>query len=54
MITYWKNQNGLVQIRRFEKDCWMNVVNPTPSEVSMLINKFKVPEKIVTDILDTD
>ncbi len=54
MITYWKNQNGLVQIRQFEKDCWMNVVNPTPSEVSMLINKFKVPEEIVTDILDTD
>jgi magnesium transporter len=32
----------------------MNVVNPTPSEVSMLINKFKVPEEVVTDILDTD
>ena len=54
MITYWKNQNGLVQIRQFEKDCWMNVVNPTPSEISMLVNKFKVPEFILTDVLDTD
>ncbi len=54
MITYWKNQNGLVQVRQFEKDCWMNVVNPTPSEISMLVNKFKVPEFVLTDVLDTD
>ena len=54
MITYWKNQNGLVQVRQFEKDCWINVVNPTPSEISMIVNKFKVPDYIITDVLDTD
>jgi len=54
MITYWKNQNGLVQIRQFEKDCWINVINPTPTEISMLVNKFKVPEYVITDVLDTD
>jgi magnesium transporter len=54
MITYWKNHNGLVQIRQFEKDCWMNIINPTPSEISMLVNKFKVPEFVLTDVLDTD
>ncbi len=54
MITYWKSQNGLIQTKQFEKDCWMNVINPTSSEISTLVNRFKVPDDLITDILDAD
>ncbi len=54
MITYWKNGTGLHEINEPEKNCWINVINPDPSEIEQLTGKYQVPADIISDILDVD
>jgi magnesium transporter len=54
MLTIWKQKHRLIEIDEFERNCWINVTNPTPEEISRLINEFRVPEDFVNDILDAD
>lgn len=54
MITIWKQKHHLVEIDEFERNCWINVTNPTPEEIYRLINEFRVPEDYINDILDLD
>jgi magnesium transporter len=54
MLTIWKQKNHLIEVDNFERNCWVNVTNPTPEEIRRLVDEFRVPEDFVNDILDVD
>lgn len=54
MISFWKQEVGLKQTQRLERDGWANVVQPTQAEIEQLVQHYKVPESIINDILDPD
>lgn len=55
MIQYFKTvQNRLAEIEGVEKDCWINVVNPTTSEIDYLSQKLLIPADYLIDPLDSD
>lgn len=54
MIKLWKQENGLKEIQEFEKNCWLEVTNPTSDEKEKLISEYRVPEDFMQDILDID
>lgn len=54
MLTIWKQEDGLKQISKYEKNCWINVINPTRSEIDLLVNEHHVPIDFITDTLDID
>lgn len=54
MLTIWKQKHQLIEIDDFERNCWINVTNPTPEEINRLIKEFRVPEDFLYDILDVD
>jgi magnesium transporter len=55
MIKYYKSiYNSLVEIDQVERDCWVNVVNPSSSEVDYLSQKLLIAPELLTDPLDAD
>jgi magnesium transporter len=54
MLNIWKQKTQLEEIKSFERNCWINVSNPTPEEISRLIEDFRVPEEFINDIIDVD
>lgn len=54
MLNIWKQKNQLEEIDRFERNCWINVSNPTPEEITRLVEDFRVPEEFINDIIDVD
>lgn len=55
MYEIYKTINGKIEsINAFEKDCWINVVSPSPEEIDLLISKFDIPRDFIVDSLDPD
>ncbi len=55
MITiYRKNNKELEEIEEIEKNTWINLSNPSSSEIEKIINKFNLPEDFITDSIDAD
>lgn len=54
MLKIFKTFGGYVEIQQANKDCWVNVSQPTESEVNQLISDFNMPLDIIQDILDVD
>lgn len=54
MIRFYKSLGGYIEISQPQKECWVNVVNPTLKEINFLQEKFKIPDDIFKDILDID
>jgi magnesium transporter len=54
MLTFWKQDNGLKQIKKYDKNSWINVVAPTQEEINYLTDIQRVPIDFITDILDID
>lgn len=54
MIKIFKTFGGYFEIANEEKGCWINVTQPTPTEIARLTNQFHLPSEIIQDILDTD
>lgn len=54
MITFWKQQNGLKPVKMYERDAWIDITGPSPDEIEMLVDRFKVPDYVISDILDPD
>jgi len=53
MIRIYKTKdNSLTEIRRFEKNSWVNLINPTAEEIRLLKKKIRIPEEFLTDPLD--
>ena len=50
-----KTKNGkLERCHKIEKDCWINVVNPTKEDLLFLAQKFEIPADFLTAPLDID
>lgn len=54
MLKIFKSFGGYVEIDRAEKNCWINVLQPSAEEVLRLQEEFKIPGDIIQDILDVD
>lgn len=54
MLTIWKQDNGLKQVEKYEKNTWINVINPTRTEIELLTEEYHVPLDFINDILDVD
>lgn len=55
MIKIYKTaENRLKEIDSFEKNSWVNIVNPTKDELEKLSERFKIPLDFLTDPLDVD
>jgi magnesium transporter len=54
MIKIFRSFGGYFEIPRAENGCWINVINPTDTEITRLKEEFVVPEDIILDILDAD
>jgi len=53
MIQYFKSAgNKLHEVSAVEKDCWINVVNPSTQEIEFLSQKLLVPTDFFIDPLD--
>ena len=54
MLKIFKTFGGYSEIDRAEKNCWVNVLQPTANEIVRLQEEFSVPQEIIQDILDID
>jgi len=55
MIKISKNtDSGFISIDAIEKNCWVNVSNPSPEELITLSEDLSVPLDFLTDSLDVD
>ena len=54
MITFYKNENGLLITDKHEKNGWINVVCPTKEEKKFLLQELQIPEAFYSDIEDID
>ncbi|GEC78351.1 magnesium transporter CorA family protein [Flavobacterium aquatile] len=54
MITFYKNENGLLKTDKREENCWINVVCPTNEDKKFLLNDLQIPEAFYNDIEDID
>jgi magnesium transporter len=54
MVTYYKNQKGLILTPNRNEANWINVVSPTSAEKDFLLNELQVPEAFYNDIEDID
>ncbi len=55
MIQYFKTVNSrLIEVEAVEKDCWINVVNPSTHEIEFLSQKLLIPQDLFVDPLDSD
>ncbi|WP_291097942.1 MULTISPECIES: magnesium transporter CorA family protein [unclassified Flavobacterium] len=54
MITYYKNDDGLIQTENCENNCWIDVVCPTKEETKFLLKELQIPDDFYNDIDDID
>jgi magnesium transporter len=55
MIQYFKSIGGrITEISTVEKDCWINVTNPSTQEIEFLSQKLLIPTDFLIDPLDVD
>jgi len=54
MIKIYKTFGGYVELPETQNGCWVNVTNPDSKEIGRLRDKYKIPEEIISDILDVD
>jgi magnesium transporter len=54
MIKIFKTFGGYIEISKAEKECWINVTQPTPEEIQRLTDEFHLPADAINDILDAD
>lgn len=54
MITFYKNENGLLKTETQEKKGWINVVCPTKEDKKFLLDELQIPEAFYNDIEDID
>lgn len=54
MKAFYKNNNGLISIKDWQPNCWINIENPTEDEKNYILNELKIPEAFFNDINDID
>lgn len=54
MITFYKNDNGLIKTQVLEENCWISAVCPTQEETKCLLEELQIPQAFYNDIEDID
>lgn len=55
MIRYYKTNNTqLDELEQVERDCWVNVTNPSSAEIDYLSQKLLIAPELLSDPLDAD
>jgi magnesium transporter len=55
MIQYFRTSgNKVINSELVEKDCWINVTNPSSQEIDYLSQKLLIPTDFLMDPLDSD
>jgi len=54
ITTYKGTTEDLQQVSTYEPGAWINVVNPSPREIELLVSWFNIPSDYFTDPLDVD
>ena len=54
MKAFYKNDNGLISIKDWQPNCWINIENPTEDEKNYILNELQIPEAFFNDINDID
>lgn len=54
MKAFYKNNNGLISIKDWQPNCWINIENPTEDEKKYLLEDLLIPEAFYNDINDID
>lgn len=55
MLEFYKTINNVTQrIEQPEKGCWVNVINPTQTEISYLIEELKILPEFIRSSLDEE
>ena len=54
MKAFYKNNNGLISIKDWQPNCWINIENPTEDEKNYLLNELQIPQAFFNDINDID
>ncbi|MBS7255544.1 magnesium transporter CorA family protein [Flavobacterium branchiicola] len=54
MKAFYKNNNGLTQIKEWTPDCWISIESPTETEKKYLLEELQIPEAFYNDIEDID
>jgi magnesium transporter len=54
MIKIFKTFGGYTEISKAEKECWINVTQPSHDEIQRLTDEFHLPADAINDILDAD
>ncbi|MFH1101202.1 MAG: magnesium transporter CorA family protein [Methanobacteriota archaeon] len=54
MTIYKSTQEGIEEIHGFQKDCWVNLVDPTKQELDTMVQDLHIPLDFLTDPLDVD
>ena len=54
MITFWKSNESFEKLDTIARQCWVEVTDPTQSEINFLNNRLKIPIDLIQDILDVD
>ena len=54
MRTFLRNGAGMVPCDKWEPNCWVNVIKPTPQDKAYLVNTLDVPLAFYEDIEDVD
>jgi len=54
MLKIFKSFGGYFEINHAEKNCWINVLQPSADEIARLQEEFNIPQEIIQDILDVD
>lgn len=54
MIKIFKTFGGYVEIKEPQKSCWINVINPSSTEIENISNDFGLPSDLINDVLDQD
>jgi len=54
MKAFYKNNNGLISIKDWQPNCWINIEKPTEDEKSYLLNELQIPQAFYNDINDID
>ena len=54
MISYWKCKDGFNEIHQWKSGCWIKVTNPTEEDLSLLRERFAVPQDFSNDASDIE
>jgi magnesium transporter len=54
MKAFYTNKNGLVEIPKWNSNCWINIEAPTAAEKEYLLKELQIPEAFYNDIEDID